>query len=360
MKNFQYLLALAVSASLLFMLNSCKKEIDETPTSGYVFSPEELAHIHQNFCNTLSRPNAADDRATGLKGKFWPKGTVLRVKFLNGSPALKSKVLNAAKIWEQYAENISFEESNSRQAEIRVQFGLVGNDSQIGTDNLKIREKSGPTMHLQFTRQSTDEYIRAVALHEFGHALGLDHEHQNPMANIQWNIPKVYAYYKQTDNWDPPTVDENVLNTLGWGPAQHTVFDPESIMAYPIPDSLTTNGFSIPWNTELSDLDKEFIGKMYNTLPFNHIRHAADINTPITFLLNGIYTTLEKDSSIIVPVNNPINTLEIWECPDGCTWSPFEVTMLIGYKIVSDPDNPNDLTLEQDAGYLCAPKSKPY
>jgi hypothetical protein len=43
-----------------------------------------------------------------------------------------------------------------------------------------------------------------------------------------------------------------------------TAFDPQSIMLYPVPKELTKGGFEIPWsNSELSALDKEFIGKMY-------------------------------------------------------------------------------------------------
>ena len=32
---------------------------------------------------------------------------------------------------------------------------------------------------------------RATVLHQFGHALGLEHEHQHPTAPLEWNQEKV-------------------------------------------------------------------------------------------------------------------------------------------------------------------------
>ena len=79
-----------------------------------------------------------------------------------------------------------------------------------------------------------------------------------------------------------------------------------------------------------------------------HVRHDADISGTVTFLLNGVFTTLKKGEGIFVPVVSINDNLQIWECPDACMWSPYDVTLNLWYKIVSDPDNPNDLYLEQD------------
>ena len=56
-----------------------------------------------------------------------------------------------------------------------------------------------------------EEYMRVV-LHEFGHALGLIHERQNPSGGIQWNKPVVYRYYQGPPNfWVPQQVDINLF-----------------------------------------------------------------------------------------------------------------------------------------------------
>lgn len=339
---------LIIMAAFLAFLAACNKDFTgETQAPEFVLSQEELLEIGDNFCSTADGNGGAEDRATGMKGKFWPKGTVLRVKFMNGSHTLRKKVFDYAQTWVENA-NISLQRVDTGQSDIRVRFGMNGNNSLIGTDNQSVSQNKA-TMNLQLTDFSSEEKIRRAALHEFGHALGLAHEHKSPLANIPWNKPKVYAYYAATQGWDQQTVDANVLTNLGWGPAQHTYLDTRSVMAYPIPDSLTTNGFSIPWNTELSAMDKEFIQKIYDP-KIIHIRHDADINGTVTFLLNGVFTTLKKGEGIFVPINPLDTNLKLWECPDGCMWSNFNVSWKLWFKIVSNPDNPNDLHVFSDGG----------
>jgi len=100
-------------------------------------------------------------------------------------------------------------------------------------------------------------------LHEFGHALGLVHEHQNPAATIHWNMDAVYDYYQRTQHWSRAETYANVIQKYSGSETNHTVYDPQSIMEYSIPSELTTDGFSVGWNTGLSDLDETFIAQLY-------------------------------------------------------------------------------------------------
>jgi serralysin len=345
---------IALIATLIVPFTSCKKDNLETLPTDYVFSAEELAEINENFCSTMDEHDflghdhelengMADDRGTGAKGKFWSAG-ILRVRFLNGSTALQNKVLDYAKTWSPYS-NIYFIKVTSGDSEIRVRFGTEGSNSYIGTDNLNVSQNV-QTMNLQLNDETPESTIRRTSLHEFGHALGLKHEHQNPYVNISWDKPKVYAYYAQF-GWSQETVDKHVINKLAFEPTQHTSFDAASIMAYAIPANLTTNGYSIPWNSELSAVDKEFMLKMSSGTRIS-VRHAANITTNITFHLNGVSTTLKKDESILAPAKTSGNTLQIWECPNGCQWSSFYPTYGKKYKIVSASNNPNDLKLVED------------
>ena len=107
------------------------------------------------------------------------------------------------------------------------------------------------------------EYDRVV-LHEFGHALGLIHEHQNPNGNpIKWDRKKVIEYYKVTQDWDSSFVEKNIFRLYEKDKTLGTTFDEKSIMLYSIPKQLTTDGLSTARNTELSSKDKEFIGFLY-------------------------------------------------------------------------------------------------
>lgn len=171
--------------------------------------------------------------------------------------------------------------SESELAEIRVAFDKDGHYSYVGKDNLNI-PAAQKTMNLELNSSSSEEQISRVTLHEFGHAPGLMHEHQHPMANIPWKKEAVCAFYYQTNGWSRQEVDRNVLNKYTWESSQHTNYDSKSIMQYPVPSSITTNGFSVPWNTNLSATDKDFIAKMYSP---NRIICRAMVTTKVVIRL---------------------------------------------------------------------------
>jgi serralysin len=80
------------------------------------------------------------------------------------------------------------------------------------------------------TSSSESEY-RRVVLHEFGHALGLVHEHQNPNNNtIQWNKENVYAYYKQKFGWPKQVTYSNFFEKYTHNQMNSSNFDPLALL----------------------------------------------------------------------------------------------------------------------------------
>ena len=196
--------------------------------------------------------------------KLWENGRRLRVKFLDGRADVTAKVAAIAKEWEDVA-NLRLDFVNSGAAEIRISFAEQGYSwSTVGTDALTV-PSSEPTMNFGWLEPNTPlrEYERVVR-HEFGHALGMIHEHQNPSARgqIPWAKPKVYAYYAQ-QGWSTQDVDFNIFDVYREDSTNHTAFDPNSIMQYAIPDSLTIGSYAIGWNTMLSPTDIEFMRRQY-------------------------------------------------------------------------------------------------
>ena len=64
--------------------------------------------------------------------------------------------------------------------------------------------------------------------------------------------------------WDHKQVDEQVLTkTLASPDARATLFDPDSIMEYPVAAQLTTDREVIGWTLDLSPTDKELIAEFY-------------------------------------------------------------------------------------------------
>ena len=135
----------------------------------------------------------------------------------------------------------------------------------IGTTCLSMTDQSRPTMNFGWLTPSSDySEMRQVVLHEFGHALGLIHEHQNPNSAIHWNKPEVIRELSGPPNhWTRDEIEWNVFHAHTVRETNFTEVDPESIMMYPIPVCWTTDGFSAGWNKDLSWSDRSFINQQY-------------------------------------------------------------------------------------------------
>ena len=77
-------------------------------------------------------------------------------------------------------------------------------------------------------------------IHEFGHVLGMIHEHQTPFTNpIVWNKPLMYQIFGgPPNNWSKSDVDNNIINVYSSIGMNGSNFDGHSIMKYYFPSSL--------------------------------------------------------------------------------------------------------------------------
>ena len=206
-----------------------------------------------------------------VTGKMWTLGRVLRVHFLDGSSAQRARVQEFATEWCNYA-NIGLDFGGGPDSEIRISFVAdAGSWSAVGTDCLvgDYFKAGEPTMNFGWLRDDTDDTeFRRVTTHEFGHALGAIHEHQNPFgSSIQWDVAAVYQYFSGPPNyWSKEDIDFNVLQKYSADQLNGTQFDPESIMLYSFDPSLTLNHVGTANNTDLSDGDKQFIAQTYPSL----------------------------------------------------------------------------------------------
>jgi hypothetical protein len=185
--------------------------------------------------------------------KLWINGSTLRVRFLEGSPQQQATAREQAGWWTQHA-NLTFDFNNALDAEIRIAFDSGdGAWSYIGTDARSIPQDQ-PTMNLGFLDGGT-------AAHEFGHAIGLGHEHQNPAGGIEWNEAVVIRDLGGPPNsWTPEQVRHNVLEKYQVNQFLHgTTFDAASIMLYAFPGTWTKSGQGTNFNQVLSPTDKAFI-----------------------------------------------------------------------------------------------------
>jgi Astacin (Peptidase family M12A)/Bacterial pre-peptidase C-terminal domain len=197
-------------------------------------------------------------RALSPRGKQWVNGSTIKIRFLSGTTEQRRMVQSIAPQWTEFA-NLKFEFTEDARAEIRVSFDPDdGAWSYIGTDNAGIPLHAA-TLNLGWQDQ-------AVILHEFGHMIGLAHEHQNPEGGLEWNEEVVIRDLSgPPNNWDPATIRHNVLDRYSVDQIQGTAFDPESIMLYAFPDEWTRNPGGTHENTDLSGTDKKFVrsARMY-------------------------------------------------------------------------------------------------
>jgi len=272
--------------------------------------PHELMRNHNIF-----KPARGPMRAISPIGKLWMNGTTLRVRFLGGTATQQATARQQAAWWTQFA-NLTFDFNNAADAQIRISFN--SNDgawSYIGTDCSSIPSNQA-TMNLGFLDGGT-------AGHEFGHAIGLAHEHQNPKVGIQWNESVVIkALAGPPNNWSEAMTRHNVLDKYSLNQINGTDFDKDSIMLYFFPASWTLNGIATSQNDVLSAMDKAFVAsaKMYP-------KTSPGVTGAVTLKVNA---TSRTKADIGKPMEEDL----------------FQFTVTTGGRYIMDTRGPTDVVMK--------------
>jgi hypothetical protein len=265
MKKLSILFVSVLALGMSFV--SCTK--DETSDNSERTSLADEIHV----CVDKPILDSTNLLHSKLKGAVkintkWINGETVRVKFLNGDDFVKNKVKEFASYWKFYANiNFIFVESYEN-ADIKIGFRWDGDTSSWSNLGRQCRllPQNQPTMNFGwFNSNTSDVDFERVITHEFGHALGLVHEHQSPASNIQWNKPVVYNYYLTNNpKWTKEDVDRNIIDKYDIASTNSSNYDPFSIMQYSIPASHTLDGYSVGLNLKLSATDKVFMSKTYS------------------------------------------------------------------------------------------------
>jgi uncharacterized protein len=187
--------------------------------------------------------------AIAEKTLLWEPGALLRVCFFGGDTRIRSRIAAVALEWTKHA-NIRFDFGDlasprscekTEVNEIRVGFSGSGYWAQMGTNNIRFVPQSGATVNLQGFDAETphnEEFFRTVVLHQFGHVLGLQHEHQSPSSpcenEINWQ--EIYSTLASPPYfWSKEQVDQNLRSLPKDRIVVLTKFDPTSVMMYELP-----------------------------------------------------------------------------------------------------------------------------
>lgn len=268
--------------------------VDSPPTEGgdayiglEVMPPDVREDIDQGRANLLLLGGVEiSDRskyysAMDILLKLDSNRSVL-VCFLDGDQSIRRRVADAARAWETPKASLHFDFgtmtdlrscTSDLRSDIRISFKGPGTWSLVGKEAAIKRKPDAATMNFdKDTPWRTMGSIRfkQVVQHEFGHAIGLYHEHQNPrgrcIEELDW--PKVVALYSQAPyNLSESYLKTNFLHQLDNKKVVSSQFDCKSIMLYFLPASLLIGNEASPcWLPEtfvISELDLEAIEKFF-------------------------------------------------------------------------------------------------
>ncbi|KAH7163357.1 hypothetical protein B0J13DRAFT_35327 [Dactylonectria estremocensis] len=252
------------------------EEFDELMCTAYEEIDDEFNDLHKAVVPGLApaQPEAKIVDRVFNKPIFWKTGQKLRIGFLGGTPWQKGEVKKYAPEWTIYA-NLDFEFVDNEPYDITIDFKPGRSFSLLGTESHKRARASPPqaSMNLGWVKKTTKvQRYRSTILHEFGHALGRTHEHQNELRlryddanNIvgSWVIPKIYAAYAKK-GWSQQRVNTNLLAYCKGQLLTDHNFDRDSIMVYAFPEEFFEGGEAIVRKHELSYYDK---GAMFVRYP---------------------------------------------------------------------------------------------
>lgn len=90
----------------------------------------------------------------------------------------------------------------------------------------------------------------SLTFYQFGHALGLMHEHQSPArSGIFLDEAAAIEFYSMSQGWTEKQVRTQVLNVYNkQDVGQYSSFDRSSIMEYPIPSQLSQDGQGVGYS----------------------------------------------------------------------------------------------------------------
>ena len=176
--------------------------------------------------------------------------------------------------------------TNKEEHQIRISISEQGDWSLIGA--LSVLEAGQDEASMNFTprtaeRPVRDPVLRQTVLPEFGHALGLEHEHQNPFKICENEFKWPLIYQKMggpPNNWPKKEVDIQ-MRAVSLQGKMVTDFDTASVMLYALPAEYFKSGTgSICFharNATLSDGDKKLIAEVYPAVPGERIVVAQQV-----------------------------------------------------------------------------------
>lgn len=272
---------IVASIATLFFATSCNIAIAENYPFIIEQLPPHLQHRVSAQASTLQLTTIGSTEDYFVsKLKLWDNSTPIKVCFFGGSNELRKKITNIALEWTKVGGKLPLDfgdidspaSCGSNFFHIRVGFQYKGYWSTVGTDSVNLAAQYEQSMNLALfdvNPPAEPEFTKTV-LHEFGHALGLQHEHQSYKSPCvdEFNWEAIYSYLKGPPNyWSVEQIDHNLKPRPNEGDSAASQFDVDSIMLYSFPKEFYKSGVASECHTDgnsmLSTQDKNAIKTFY-------------------------------------------------------------------------------------------------
>jgi hypothetical protein len=225
-------------------------------------------------------PARAGIRGVVVRSITWRPGETIKVCFRSGTPKARMRTAAYASDWMNYANVVlDFgDKDNPRTCQgdnseaIKIDYvdkgPAAGYWSQVGTNS----RKAAHSMNLGDMGRDAlpfpEAEARRLTQHEFGHALGLLHEHQSPKGGCGAEYyEQALLAYGALLGWAPEKALGNFIPYAESTELNASEVDRKSIMHYSLPPWIFKTGQNSPCyvkpNYEISEGDRAFMARVY-------------------------------------------------------------------------------------------------
>lgn len=235
-----------------------------------------INNVVHSIRKKLSAPAAASrsrrKRSISEPSRLWTPGQTLRISFVDPTEDdVKKAIFAAASEWLEYA-NLQFERVDDEDATAEIRISTNGpENASFSLQGTQSMQQEGASMLIGCP--PGHDLFEHTVLHEFGHALGLHHEHQHPEANIPWDLEALRSLIRGILA-DEGVPDEEIEDKMEAELADNFLpmpqenlkvlpYDPESIMHYEVLQTHTLGDYETGLNLRLSEKDKQAARTLY-------------------------------------------------------------------------------------------------